>query len=184
VLSGINHGPNLGTDVLYSGTVSAAMEGAIEGFRALAVSSADFQWRHFEAAAVIALNVAEAMQAHPWQPGLLLNLNVPARPAAEIGPLRWCRTAVRRYVDQFDRRQDPRGRTYYWLAGEVVDDSEAGLTAPAEWPTDVSWIAAGGASLTPLQPELFWRGEASSLPPASALGPLRPDGGSSATSRG
>ncbi len=184
VLSGINHGPNLGTDVLYSGTVSAAMEGAIEGFRALAVSSADFQWRHFEAAAVIALNVAEAMLDHPWQPGLLLNLNVPARPAAEIGPLSWCRTAVRRYVDQFDRRQDPRGRTYYWLAGEVVDDSEAGLTAPAEWPTDVSWIAAGGASLTPLQPELFWRGEASSLPPASALVPLKPDGGSSATSRG
>jgi len=184
VLSGINHGPNLGTDVLYSGTVSAAMEGAIEGFPALAVSSANFQWRQFEAAAVIALDVAEGMLRHPWRPGLLLNLNVPARPAAEIGPLRWCRTAVRRYVDQFDRRQDPRGRTYYWLAGEVVDDSEAALPAPAEWPTDVSWIAEGGVSLTPLQPELFWRGEASDLPPALALGPLRPDGGSSAASRG
>jgi 5'-nucleotidase len=184
VLSGINHGPNLGTDVLYSGTVSAAMEGAIEGFPALAVSSADFQWRQFEAAAVIALDVAEAMLVHPWRRGLLLNLNVPARPATEIGPLCWCRTAVRRYVDQFDRRQDPRGRTYYWLAGEVVDDSEACLPAPAEWPTDVSWIAAGGSSLTPLQPELFWRGEASSLPPASELRPFRPDGGSSATSRG
>ncbi len=184
VLSGINHGPNLGTDVLYSGTVSAAMEGAIEGFPALAVSSADFHWRQFDAAAVLALDVTETMLNRHWPPGLLLNLNVPARPAADIGPLRWCRTAVRRYVDQFDRRQDPRGRTYYWLAGEVVDDSEAALPSPAEWPTDVNWIAEGGASLTPLQPELFWRGDAATLPTAFDLRPIRPDGESAATSRG
>lgn len=169
VLSGINHGPNLGTDVLYSGTVSAAMEGTIEGLPALAVSSADFQWRHFEPAARIALDVAEAMLADGWPEAMLLSLNVPPLPAESIGPLRWCRTAVRRYTEQFDRRVDPRGRTYYWLAGEVANDLEAKVAGPGDWPTDVAHVHAGGVSLTPLQPELFWRGDTRSLPDLSGL---------------
>jgi 5'-nucleotidase len=169
VLSGINHGPNLGTDVLYSGTVAAAMEGTIEGYPALAVSSADYQWRHFAPAASLALEVAEGMLAAGWPEGLLLNLNVPPLQQEAIGPLRWCRTAVRRYVDQFDRRVDPRGRTYYWLAGEVVNDLAAAVAGPEAWPVDVAWIAEGGASLTPLQPELFWRGASASLPDVDQL---------------
>ncbi|MFM7269136.1 MAG: 5'/3'-nucleotidase SurE [Cyanobium sp.] len=173
VLSGINHGPNLGTDVLYSGTVSAAMEGTIEGLPALAVSSADFHWRQFEPAARIALDLAEAVLAAGWQEGMLLNLNVPAMPADEIAPVRWCRPAVRRYSDQFDRRVDPRGRTYFWLAGEVVDDLEAAVAAPADWPTDVAWVGEGGASLSPLQPELFWRGDTSGLPSLAQPGARR-----------
>jgi 5'-nucleotidase len=164
VLSGINHGPNLGTDVLYSGTVSAAMEGTIEGLPALAVSSADFQWRQFEPAASIALDVAEQMLAAGWPPAMLLNLNVPPRPAESIGALGWCRTAVRRYTDQFDKRVDPRGRTYYWLAGEVVNDLDAEVAGPAHWPTDVDHVNRGGVALTPLQPELFWMGDTASLP--------------------
>lgn len=167
VLSGINHGPNLGTDVLYSGTVSAAMEGTIEGFPALAVSSADFHWREFGPAARIALDLAERVRAAGWPEGMLLNLNVPPRSAASIGAARWCRPAVRRYIDQFDRRVDPRGRTYFWLAGEVVDDLEAAVAGPADWPTDVAWVAEGGVALSPLQPELFWRGNTASLPPLS-----------------
>ena len=164
VLSGINHGPNLGTDVLYSGTVSAAMEGTIEGLPALAVSSADFQWRQFEPAARIALDVAERMLGKGWPNGLLLNLNVPPLPAESIGPLRWCRKAVRRYTDQFDRRVDPRGRTYYWLAGEVANDLDAEVAGPGDWPTDVAHVHGGGVALTPLQPELFWRGHCGDLP--------------------
>ena len=164
VLSGINHGPNLGTDVLYSGTVSAAMEGTIEGLPALAVSSADFQWRQFEPAARLALDVAEHTYGQGWPGGLLLNLNVPPLPQGSLGPLRWCRTAVRRYIDQFDKRTDPRGRTYYWLAGEVVDDIEAAVAGPSDWPTDVAHVAGGGVSLSPLQPELFWRGNPAALP--------------------
>ena len=144
VLSGINHGPNLGTDVLYSGTVSAAMEGTIEGLPALAVSSADFQWRQFTPAAELALDVAERMLAEGWP-------------------------AVRRYTDQFDRRVDPRGRTYYWLAGEVANDLEAEVSGPAAWPTDVAQLNSGGAALTPLQPEIFWRGDCSGLPGLDAL---------------
>jgi 5'-nucleotidase len=164
VLSGINHGPNLGTDTLYSGTVSAAMEGTIEGLPALAVSSADFQWRQFGPAARIALDVAEHTVAAGWPQGALLNLNVPPLPAEAIGPLRWCRKAVRRYTDQFDKRVDPRGRTYYWLAGEVANDLDAQVAGPSDWPVDVAHVAGGGVSLTPLQPELFWRGSEAALP--------------------
>jgi 5'-nucleotidase len=169
VLSGINHGPNLGTDVLYSGTVAAAMEGTIEGVRSLAVSAADFRWREFRPAARVALEVAEGMLAVGWPEGLLLNLNVPPVPAESMGPLRWCRTAVRRYSDQFDQRVDPRGRTYYWLAGEVVNSLESRVTGPVEWPTDVAWIQANGASLSPLQPELFWRGSMGDLPRLASM---------------
>jgi 5'-nucleotidase len=160
VLSGINHGPNLGTDVLYSGTVAAAMEGTIEGLPSMAVSTADFRWRQFQPSARLALEVAEGMLAKGWPDGLLLNLNVPPVPWEAIGPLRWCRLAVRRY----DSRVDPRGRSYYWLAGEVVNDLETRVAGPEDWPTDVGWIQANGASLSPLQPELFWRGPSSSLP--------------------
>jgi 5'-nucleotidase len=164
VLSGINHGPNLGTDVLYSGTVSAAMEGTIEGLHALAVSSADFQWRQFQPAATLALDVAERLLQRGWPEGMLLNLNVPPLPAEQLGPLRWCRKAVRRYTDQFDQRVDPRGRTYYWLAGEVANDLEAAVAGPEAWPTDVAHVNGGGVALTPLQPELFWRGNPLDLP--------------------
>ena len=150
VLSGINHGPNLGTDVLYSGTVSAAMEGTIEGLKALAVSSADFQWRQFVPAAQLALDVAERMLTEGWPEGMLLNLNVPPRPLEAMGPLRWCRNAVRRYTDQFDQRVD--------------NDLEAEVSGPPEWPTDVAHVHAGGVALTPLQPDIFWRGATRSLP--------------------
>jgi 5'-nucleotidase len=171
VLSGINHGPNLGTDVLYSGTVAAAMEGTIEGLPALAVSAADFGWREFAPAARLALEVGEEMLANGWPEGLLLNLNVPPVPADAMGPLRWCRTAVRRYIDQFDRRVDPRGRVYYWLAGEVSNDLEARVAGPADWPTDAAWIQANGPSLSPLQPELFWRGQETDLPRLATMPP-------------
>ena len=79
VLSGINHGPNLGTDVFCSGTVAAAMEGTLEGIRSLAVSSACFQWRQFQAAADLALDVAEQAHGDQWPENLLLNLNIPLR---------------------------------------------------------------------------------------------------------
>jgi 5'-nucleotidase len=170
VLSGINHGPNLGTDVFCSGTVAAAMEGTLEGLPALAVSSACFQWRRFDAAAALALDVAEAALAGGWPEGLLLNLNVPPLPAEGMGPLRWCRASVRRYTDQFSRRVDPRGRSYFWLAGEAVDDLESAGDGPKAWPTDVAQISGGGPALTPMQPELFWRGGLGTLPPLPAGG--------------
>ena len=71
---------------------------------------------------------------------------------------------MRRYTDQFEQRVDPRGRSYYWLAGEVANDLEAQVAGPAHWPVDVAQVQAGGASLSPLQPEIFWRGDWASLP--------------------
>jgi 5'-nucleotidase len=129
----------------------------------------DFRWRQFQPAARRALDLAEAMHCLGWPEGLLLNLNVPPLPEQSIGPLRWCRPAVRRYIDQFDRRVDPRGRTYYWLAGEVTNDLEKAASGPPAWPTDVGWIAEGGVALSPLQPELFWRGPSETLPSAEQL---------------
>jgi 5'-nucleotidase len=76
---------------------------------------------------------------------------------------------VRRYTDQFDQRVDPRGRSYYWLAGEVANDLLARVAGPESWPVDVAWIEQGGVSLSPLQPELFWRGDCERLPAASSL---------------
>jgi 5'-nucleotidase len=70
-------------------------------------------------------------------------------------------------VDQFDERFDPRGRSYYWLAGEVVNDFEAAGSGPKDWATDVAQVQGGGVALTPLQPELFWRG---ALPPLPITG--------------
>ncbi|MAS27127.1 5'/3'-nucleotidase SurE [Synechococcus sp. UW105] len=170
VLSGINHGPNLGTDVFCSGTVAAAMEGTLEQLPAMAVSSACFQWRQFEGAGELALDVAESALRDGWPDNLLLNLNIPPCHPDAMGPLRWTRLSIRRYEEQFSPRKDPRGRTYYWLAGEAVEDLESGGDGPRDWPTDVAQIQTNAPSLTPIQPELFWRGGLSALPSINLSG--------------
>ena len=164
VMSGINHGPNLGTDVFCSGTVAAAMEGTLEGIRSLAVSSACFQWRQFQAAADLAMDVVEQAHTDLWPENMLLNLNIPPCESNAMGALRWTRLSVRRYEEQFSRREDPRGRAYYWLSGEVINDLESAGEGPRDWPSDVAQIHANAPSLTPIQPDLFWRGALSSLP--------------------
>lgn len=138
VLSGINHGPNLGTDILYSGTVSAAMEGLMEGIPSLAFSLASFSGQQFQPAADFARVLLEHLIQTPLAAPTLLNVNVPAIPADEIAGVLWTRQGIRRYVDLFEKRIDPRGRTYYWLAGEVLEEMDDQLT-------DVP----GFASLTP-----------------------------------
>ena len=78
--------------------------------------------------------------------------------------LRWTRLSVRQYKEQFSKRQDPRGDNYYRLAGEAVKDLESAGDGPSQWPSDVSQIEASGPSLTPIQPDLFWRGNVNDLP--------------------
>ncbi len=170
VLSGINHGPNLGTDVFCSGTVAAAMEGTLEGIPSMAVSSACFQWRQFQAGAELALDVAEQALADRWPETLLLNLNIPPCELETMGPLRWTRLSIRRYDEQFSPRKDPRGRAYYWLAGEVVKDLESAGEGPRDWPSDVAQVDGNCPSLTPIQPDLFWRGPLANLPELSMNG--------------
>ena len=89
-----------------------------------------------------------------------------------MGPLRWTRLSIRRYDEQFSRRFDPRGKTYFWLAGEVVKDLEAAGDGPRDWPSDVAQIEGQGPSLTPIQPDLFWRGPLSALPELRVAGQL------------
>ncbi|MDB9527095.1 5'/3'-nucleotidase SurE [Oscillatoria sp. CS-180] len=124
VLSGINQGANLGTDVLYSGTVSAAMEGIIEGIPAIAFSLTNYACKNFVPAAQFAKNLVNVLRQHPIAAPPLLNVNIPAVEAHQIKGSVIARQGVRRYVDLFEKRSDPRGKTYYWLAGEVLEAVE------------------------------------------------------------
>ncbi|MFK8183467.1 MAG: 5'/3'-nucleotidase SurE [Phormidesmis sp.] len=130
VVSGINHGANLGTDVLYSGTVSAAMEGVLEDIPAIAISLASFAYKNFQPAAQFAVQLIAVLEKEPLNLPILLNVNIPPVPADEIKGVVIARQGIRRYYDQFEKRIDPRGKTYYWLAGEIVDEGEASLAVP------------------------------------------------------
>ena len=167
VLSGINHGANLGTDVLYSGTVSAAMEGVMEGIPSIAFSLSSFSAQVFQPAANFAKTLVAQLSEAPLPEVILLNVNVPAVPETEIVGVMMTRQGLRRYFDQFEKRVDPRGKTYYWLAGEVLeevnttdlDSPEAlklkGTDYDLAWfqqiPTDVQAIAQNYITVTPLQ---------------------------------
>ena len=144
VISGINRGANLGDDVLYSGTVGAAREAALNDLPALAVSLAsDGGKDHFSAAATLALLVVEQMVANPLPGGTYLNLNVPNRPLDEILGLKVCGLGRRHYEPLVERRDDPRSKPYFWIGGEPLG---LGMTEG----TDGWWIRKGFASLTPM----------------------------------
>ncbi|MEO1148410.1 MAG: 5'/3'-nucleotidase SurE [Cyanobacteria bacterium J06638_22] len=147
VLSGINHGSNLGTDVLYSGTVSAAMEGAIEGIGGIAFSLTSHASEDFQPAADFARSLVAHIEHHPLPRAMLLNVNIPAVPAADLAGVKLTRQGLRRYIDSFEKRVDPRGKTYYWLAGELLEDIpqpplEFATVAAASFdPEDLQWIS-------------------------------------------
>jgi 5'-nucleotidase len=122
VLSGINRGSNLGTDVLYSGTVSAAMEGVLEGLPSIAFSLTSFSSMEFESAAQFAYKLVGHLSANPLAEPILLNVNVPAIPRADICGVVMAKLGIRRYKDLFEKRTDPRGKTYYWLSGVEVEE--------------------------------------------------------------
>jgi 5'-nucleotidase len=153
VLSGINHGANLGTDVLYSGTVSAAMEGTIEGIPSIAFSLTSFSCKEFQPAADFAKNLIAHLAQQPLVEATLLNVNIPPVPAAQIAGVKITRQGIRRYVDTFQKRVDPRGKTYYWLSGEVVQDLDQPehLHLPPEIETDVQAIKRNFITIVPLQ---------------------------------
>ncbi len=126
VVSGINNGPNLGTDVLYSGTVSAAIEGAVLGIPSIAVSLASFEYNDFETAAeVVCRLVKELMKNKSVIPkDTLLNVNIPAVKKELLKGYKITRLGVREYENVFDRRVDPRGNVYYWLKGEIIPQQD------------------------------------------------------------
>ncbi|MBD2254920.1 5'/3'-nucleotidase SurE [Nostoc parmelioides] len=158
VLSGINQGANLGTEILYSGTVSAAMEGMIEGIPSIAFSLTSHISRNFQPAAKFATILVEQLAAKPIPDLMLLNVNIPPVEWEEITGVKLTRQGVRRYVDVFDKRTDPRGKTYYWLTGEVLEEVEPpeGLNLPQNVPIDVHAVKDNYISITPLQYNLTY----------------------------
>jgi 5'-nucleotidase len=115
VVSGVNHGPNLANDVLYSGTVAAAMEAALLGVHAVAVSLAGHPPHDFDDAARFAAALARRVVAKPPPAPLLLNVNVPPGP---VRGYRFVRLGRRTYGNEVVEKTDPRGRKYYWIGGE------------------------------------------------------------------
>ncbi len=153
VVSGINPNANIGYDVTYSGTVTAAMEAAIAGVMGIAVSL-DSKPGHSELdygpAARTAAKVAARVLAEGLPEGILLNVNVPCLGDDEIRGIQVTRQGLRVYRDALDERRDPRGRPYYWIGGEFP-------TGVDEAGTDFGALQAGFVSVTPLQLDLTAR---------------------------
>ncbi|MCB0284218.1 MAG: 5'/3'-nucleotidase SurE [Calditrichaeota bacterium] len=126
IISGINQGSNTATNVIYSGTVSAAAEGVIIGIPSIAVSLTSFTNTDFSYAAKVACQIASEVLEKGLPPRTLLNINVPALPENEIKDVMPARQGMGRYEEVFDKRLDPFNRTYYWMAGKrmILDKEE------------------------------------------------------------
>ena len=149
VVSGVNDGPNLGDDVLYSGTVAAAVEGRFLGLPTLAVSlcTRGAAGGHFATGAEVARALVAQLLKKPLQPSLILNVNVPDVPLAQLRGFRASRLGYRHRSAAVMRAQDPRGRPVYWV-GPAGAEQDAG---PG---TDFDTVAQGYVSVTPLQVDL------------------------------
>ena len=143
VMSGINNGANVGINVLYSGTVSAATEAAILGVPGIAVSIAAKRNPPFDSAFPFIEKIARWALQNNIPPGVALNLNVPAIPYEQIRGLKVTRQSLAKFHETFERREDPRGDSYYWLSGES-------LASVDEDDVDIVCIQKGYASVTPL----------------------------------
>ncbi len=144
VVSGINGGLNAGINVLYSGTVAAAIEGAFFGITSIAVSLEFKEHANFARAAVLARQVIEQLQAHETPGPHLYNLNLPTAATEQTAPqLVMVPMGVARYGESFEKRVDPRGRNYYWATNDPPPP-------PSEHATDVTALAKGHMTLTPL----------------------------------
>ncbi len=151
IVSGINPMANLGQDVTYSGTVTAAMEGVIWQIPSIAFSldsgHSDLGDIDYSVAARVARFVVRTVINMGLPKGVLLNVNIPYLPVEELRGVRLTRQGLRVYHDRLDKRQDPRGNDYYWIGG----DSPTGVL---EKGTDVDALANGYVSITPLQLDL------------------------------
>lgn len=143
VVSGINDGPNLGDDVLYSGTVAAAMEGRNLGFPAIAVSLAGRSGQHYETAAIIVKRLAVKLKADPLRSQTILNINVPNVPLNDLQGIEVTRLGRRHAAEPVVSTFDPRGRPIYWV-GSPGEEADAG---PG---TDFHAIRHHAVSITPL----------------------------------
>lgn len=123
MLSGINHGPNYSINVIYSGTMSAAVEAAIDGVQAIGFSLCDYSIEaNFEYCLMYVKQITEKILANPLPYGTLLNVNFPA--IENIKGVKICRQATAKYAENFDERTDPSGKKYYWMTGKFINMEE------------------------------------------------------------
>ena len=148
VLSGINHGANASVSSIYSGTLSAAREGAIQGIPSIGFSLCNFYHEaDMTTAQAVARVVIRESLSRPLLPGQYLNVNIPDHKLKELKGIRVTRQAEGRWVEEFDERTDPYGRKYYWLTGKfhLQDDG---------YDTDQHAISEGFVSVTPMHYDL------------------------------
>jgi 5'-nucleotidase len=144
-ISGINHGANHSINVIYSGTMSAAVEAAIESIPAIGFSLLDYSLEaDFTAARKYARMIVEQMLKVTPEKHTVLNVNIPKAPADKIKGVKICRQAYAKYEEDFIERTDPHGRLYYWLTGEFVNFDEGK-------DTDVWALANDYVSIVPVQ---------------------------------
>ena len=142
-VSGINHGSNASVNILYSGTMSAAMEASLEGVESIGFSLLDYSFEaDFSAAKVFARIIMNHVLEHGMGDCKLYNVNIPKLPAEDIKGIKVCRQAQGRWVEEFVSGQDPRGEDYYWLTGKFVIDDE-------QDDHDIAALEAGYVSVVP-----------------------------------
>lgn len=147
-VSGINHGANHSINVIYSGTMSAAMEAAIEGVPSVGFSNLDYSYEgDFSLCQEVAYAVTKQMLDKGLPAGTLFNVNIPMVSKADFKGVKICRQADAKWVEAFDERRDPRGKKYYWLTGEFINRDMGD-------DTDVWALANGYASLVPVKFDL------------------------------
>ena len=147
VVSGINWGANLGDDVIYSGTVAAAIEGRFLGLPAIAVSLVGWEGKHFDTAAKIAVKLVTALKEKPIPADSILNVNVPDLPYEELRGIKITRLGNRHKSEPVVRDTDPRGKPIYWIG-------PAGPEADAGEGTDFWAVKNGYVSVTPIHIDL------------------------------
>ena len=147
-VSGINHGSNSSINVIYSGTLSAAVEAGIEGIPAIGFSLLDYNWNaDFEPAKSFIKKITLQVLANGLPDGVILNVNFPKLKEDEIKGIKICRQAKAMWMEEFDKRQNPQGRDYYWLTGKFVNLDNGEDTD--EWALEKGYI-----SIVPVQFDL------------------------------
>lgn len=141
VVSGINHGSNTSISVLYSGTMSAAIEGAIEGVPAIGFSLCDFASNaDFSHIKPFILQIAKAVLENGLPKGIALNVNFPKKSDESLKGVRVCRQTNGKWQEEFEKRKDPYGRNYFWMAGNFVN-FDAGQEDTCEWALENNYVS-------------------------------------------
>lgn len=147
-LSGINHGSNASINVIYSGTMSAAMEAAIEGIPSAGFSLLDFNMNaDFSVAKQVARQITQQMLSERMPDNFLLNVNIPKGAATQFKGIKICRQADAKWAENFEQRKDPRGRDYYWMTGKFINRDKGE-------DCDIHALNNGYASVVPIRFDL------------------------------